>query len=382
MATRSDLHPHQASVPDLRHPTLSVSVIPPIPAFEKNALFEGRRQDRGSQSPNTHWMDCFSAVYSKGRELNMLFGTADVMPKEDADVLIYMAQPNSPTDAVAHKLKHPQQKSILVMWETSLGARYASNPKNHLGYDAIFTYINRLVDQKRYFFLPPRAYYRHRITAGLPFEQRRLGCLVGTNRKMRYRSGLFVMKKGWKFSFRDWIDYVFCPGELITFRSKVAKVCARHSASVFDIFGEGWEMLPETRHICLGIPRESTLNYVGRYRYYFALENHSSGCSLVSERVWDALWGDAVPVYLGHTGLDQFVPRECYIDARQFEGPNEMLDWLCRAPESIWTKYREAGREFIQSAAVERFLPAAFAEEFVRRVVSIAGECTRGLGIE
>ena len=317
-------------------------------------------------------MDCFAEVYKKGRESNVLFGTADVMPKEDADVVIYMAQPNSPKDVVTQKLKHPSQKAILVISETSLGARYASNPRNHTGYDAIFTYIETLVDDNRYFFLGPRAFYRHRITNGLPFEQRRLGCLVGTNRKMSYRTGIFTMRKGWKFSLRDWIDYVFCPGELISYRSQLGKACANYEECSFDIFGEGWELLPETRHICRGIPEGSTLSYVGKYRYYFALENHTSACGLISERVWDALWGDSVPVYLGHTGIDRFIPAECYVDARQFKDPKQMLDCLRRTPEGTWTKYRTAGRQFIQSVAVEKYLPEPFAEEFVRRVVEIA----------
>jgi Glycosyltransferase family 10 (fucosyltransferase) C-term len=95
---------------------------------------------------------------------------------------------------------------------------------------------------------------------------------------------------------------------LIRFRSEFGKICANYEAAPVDIFGEGWEMLPETHAICLGIAKESTLRYVGKYRYYFAFENQTSDCALISERVWDALWGDTVPVYLGHTGLDQFVP--------------------------------------------------------------------------
>jgi hypothetical protein len=318
-------------------------------------------------------MDCFAAVYKRGRELNIDFGTDDVISTKDADVLIYMAQPNSPNDVIAQKLKYPNQKAILVMLETSLGARYTSNPNNHLGYDAIITYINALVDEKRYFFLPPRAFNRDRITSGLPFDQRRLACLVGTNRQMRYRSGLFAIRKGWKFSLRDWIDYVLCPGELISFRSKVGKMCAAYESSTFDIFGEGWDLLPETRYACRGIPKESTLAYVGKYRYYFALENHTSSCGLISERIWDALWGDTVPVYLGHTGLGEFVPRECYVDARQFKDVKEMFDWLCRAPERTWANYRAAGRDFIRSEAVDKFLPDAFAEKFVGVVTAIAG---------
>jgi hypothetical protein len=129
------------------------------------------------------------------------------------------------------------------------------------------------------------------ITTGSAFEERRLGCRVGTNRRMRYRTGVFVMRTRRKFSLTDWIDYVFCPGELISYRSQLGKACAMYESCGFDIFGQGWELLPETRGVYLGIPTESTLSYVGKYRYHFAFENHSSDCSLISERVWDALRG-------------------------------------------------------------------------------------------
>jgi hypothetical protein len=322
-------------------------------------------------------MDCFAAIYKRGRELNICFGTDDVISRSEADVLIYMAQPNSPRDVIAHKLKHPNQKVILVMWETSLGARYTANPQNHQGYNAIFTYVDRLIDGKRYFFFPPRAFYRDRITTGLPFEQRRVGCLVGTNRKFRYRSGLVTIKKGWRFSAKDWIDYVFCPGELIRFRSRFGRLCASYEGALFDVFGEGWEMFPETRRECRGIPSMSTLAYLGNYRYYFAFENHTSRCGLISERIWDALWGDTVPVYLGNTELHRFIPQECFIDATKFDSPREMLDWLCQIPMEVWLRYRDAGREFIYSEAVDKYLPDAFAEQFVNRLVAIAGRVAK-----
>jgi hypothetical protein len=196
---------------------------------------------------------------------------------------------------------------------------------------------------------------------------------------MRYRrSGLFAMRSGWKFSFRDWIDYVFCPGQLISYRSRVGSACAQYEPGTFDIYGEGWEMLPETRPIFRGVPTESALNYIGNYRYYFAFENHTSDCGLISERIWDALWGDAVPVYLGHNGLHRFVPRECFIDAGQFETPKKMLDWLCHLSKDAWSKYREAGREFIRSERIEKFLPEAFAEEFLRPIMEMAEAADQG----
>jgi hypothetical protein len=114
------------------------------------------------------------------------------------------------------------------------------------------------------------------------------------------------------------------------------------------------------------------LEYLGNYRYYFAFENHASSSGLISERIWDALWGDSVPVYLGNSELDRYISRECYIDATKFSSPKEMLDWLCQLPREVWSNYREAGREFIHGDEVDKFLPDAFARQFVDQVAAIA----------
>lgn len=350
---------------------IRVSVIPPTRALNQNALFESRRLDSGAHSPNTHWLDCFAAVRDRGKNLNVLFDTADVVSLEDTHVLVYMVQPDSPRDVLQNKGKHPHLRNVLLMAETSLGCRWVANPENHKIYDAVFTYIETLVDDKRYFFLPPRAYFQDRIKSGLPFANRKMGCLVGTNRRMTYRTGLMTMRKGWKFSLRDWIDYVFCPGELISFRSAVGRTCAKYREKGFDLFGEGWELLPETRVACKGVPQTSALDYIGRYRYYFALENHSGPYSLISERIWDALWGDAVPVYRGNTRLSDFIPPECYIDAARFRSTQELFEHLCALSEHDWRQYRSAGRDFIHSERIAKFLPGAFADRFLGSIMTI-----------
>lgn len=356
-----------------------VSVIPPTSAFNGNALFESRRVDKGAHSPNAHWMDCYASVYKRALAQNIVLGTYDVLPIADADIVLYMALPQSSHEVTEQKRKYPGLKAIFAYIETSLGSRYVFNAQNHRGFDAVLSYNDRIVDNLTYFPMRPHAYFRDRIRTGLPFEQRRVGCLVGTNRKLRYRSGLFTMRSGWKFSFRDWIDYAFCPGQLISYRSHVGSACTQYEAGTFDIFGEGWEMLPQTRHIFRGVPTESTLNYVGNYRYYFAFENHTGEGTLISERIWDALWGDAVPVYRGNNNLHRYVPRECFIDAAQFEDPTEMLNWLCNLSKDAWSKYREAGRDFIRSEAIERFLPDAFAEDFLRPITAIAEATNQGV---
>jgi len=336
----------------------SVSFVPPSSEFLKNALFEGRREGSGAHSPNAHWLDCYVALREKAKAHNIIMNTADLIPPEQADIVVYMLQP-TPKEIIEFKRQNPRKKALVILLETSLGAAYAFDPRNHESFDAVLTYKLRLVDHKKYFPMRPRAYERSRIRVGKPFAERRVGCLVGVNRKFRYRSGIMVGRAGWHFSLSHRLDYVFCPGELLTYRSRVGRLCTQYSPGIFDIYGEGWEIYPETRNRCLGIPKVSTIEYIGGYRYYFAFENHRDEESLISERIWDSLWGDAVPVYYGNPNLSKYVPKECFIDATDFASPSEMLAWLTQASEREWSKYHDAGRAFLYSRAIEPCLPEA-----------------------
>lgn len=349
-----------------------VSVIPPWRGLERNGLFEGRLAPGSAHSPNGHWLDGFVEMSRRAADWGLSVHTADLLPPADADVVVYLSHPDSPHDVARLKQRHPGLKAVLVTFETSLGARYTFNPANHRPYDAIITYKRALIDHRRYFPLPPRGYYRERLRTGLPFAERRVACLVGTNRPFRYRSGLFTVIKGWRFSPRDWFDYVVCPGELISYRTEVGRECAVSEPGLFDVYGEGWESVPEVARVCKGIPADSTLEYVGRYRYYLALENHSDQDSLISERVWDALWGDAVPVYYGSRRLDEFVPRDCFVDASAFPGPRALLTWLRDVPDQVWQRHRDAGRAFVRGSGVEAYLPDRFARQFLDVIRQVA----------
>jgi hypothetical protein len=317
-------------------------------------------------------MDCYVSLRQKAAKRNMVMETSDILPPGQADIVVFMDHP-SPKHLQACKRANPNTKILLVLLETSLGAAYTFNPKNHEDADAVLTYKRSLVDYKKYFPMRPRAYDPSRIRSGKEFAKRKVACLVGTNRQYRFRSGLFLKRYGWQISIWDRIDYMLCPGELMTYRAKVARLCASYPPDLFDIYGAGWELYPETRDRCLGVPRISSLEYLGNYRYYFAFENHRGEESLISERIWDSLWGDSVPVYYGNARVSEIIPKDCFIDASIFSSPAELLNYLIRSPESEWKRLHEAGREFLNSDTVGPFLPEACAEEMMRPFIALTG---------
>lgn len=64
--------------------------------------------------------------------------------------------------------------------------------------------------------------------------------------------------------------------------------------------------------------RQSKLDTIGSYLFYFAFEN-SSSIDYVSEKMYDGLIAGTVPVYLGAPNIDQYLPGEnCIIKAEDF----------------------------------------------------------------
>ena len=69
-----------------------------------------------------------------------------------------------------------------------------------------------------------------------------------------------------------------------------------------------------------------------------------------------------MPVYLGEERISEFVPREAFVDARNFRTRRELLAYLRSCPEPEWEEMRQAGQKFLHSAAFRPFTDDAFAE--------------------
>ncbi len=67
---------------------------------------------------------------------------------------------------------------------------------------------------------------------------------------------------------------------------------------------------------------------LARYKFALAFENVVER-DYVSEKFYDPLLAGTVPVYLGAPNVDELAPGDrCYIDARDFDGPDALADYL------------------------------------------------------
>jgi hypothetical protein len=104
-----------------------------------------------------------------------------------------------------------------------------------------------------------------------------------------------------------------------------------------------------------------------------AYENFRGRRGYISEKIFDALQAGSVPVYLGEERIEEFVPRESFVDARNFRTHRELLAYLQSCPEPEWVEMRESGQNFLRSAAFRSFTDEAFADcmtDVLRKVLT------------
>jgi hypothetical protein len=159
-------------------------------------------------------------------------------------------------------------------------------------------------------------------------------------------------------------------GDLYGKRRAIAREAEKSMPGFLDLFGPGWNaeqiswcpLYPNRPYRCWrGNPKASKHELSAEYRFVMAYENFRGRRGYISEKIFDALQAGSVPVYLGDERITEIVPKEAFVDARNFRIPGELLSYLQSCPEKEWQEMREAGQEFLRSAAFQSFADEAFA---------------------
>lgn len=351
----------------MREP-MNVSIVPNSPGSLKNRLFAAESLS-GPHAGNGHWIQPMAVFRAEALKEGIILNTFDVLPPAEADVIILMELPVSPRAIRELRRSAPKAKLIFMPIETPLGRKYIFNKANHLEFDAVLTYNPALVDGIKYFQfrlpIPDTSF----IVSGSNFSQRKTACMVSTNSRLPFRTGLNILRAGWRFSLSDWLDYVFYPGDLVGAKRSLARAFAEQGGTALDIYGDGWEKpaFPAAKGRFLG----SKLELLGEYRFNICYENCLNDCGYISEKIFDALYADTVPVYLGNRAVLKDIPAGCFVDGRKFKNDAELVRFVLGCPEAEWERFRKAGHEFLHSRGIEKFLPKAFAKDLLRAIRAV-----------
>lgn len=333
----------------------------------------------------TSWQGLYRGAFSAWKEKAMALGiqidTWDQAPLETCDLLWHLDLPASKKEfeQICSRLR-PGTPIILQVFESPAIAPFALVAANQKEVSAVVTY--EFPDS-----LPATLkHYHYRLPVPIrwpdrnpPFAERK-GLLMHYSNRV---NGFWAIRQaglaGLPFFGRMLAGWE-CPlslmtelsrGDLYGKRRAIAREAERSMPGFLDLFGPGWNaeqiswcpLYPNRPYRCWrGNAKASKQELSAEYRFVVAYENFRGRRGYISEKIFDALQAGSVPVYLGDERIVEIVPKEAFVDARDFRKSRELLAYLRSCPDSEWREMRQAGQQFLGSPAFRSFTDEAFAE--------------------
>jgi hypothetical protein len=168
------------------------------------------------------------------------------------------------------------------------------------------------------------------------------------------------------------------------YSERIRAVVALHRLGNVDLYGYGWDI--SLYQILRNMPYSQSFPYMywknrkalraiykgavkskyealSRYRFALCFENMAMP-GYITEKISDCLFVGTIPIYLGAPDVENYIPKSCFIDMRDFDNYAELHSYLSSLSDEDISSFREAAREYLSSEQYQPFTKERFVEQF------------------
>ncbi|WP_318466391.1 glycosyltransferase family 10 domain-containing protein [Photobacterium leiognathi] len=259
------------------------------------------------------------------------------------------------------------KKNYLFLFESDVIAPNGWKLDVQKKFDKIFTWKDSLVDNKKFF----KINYTHLFPSEaelvekyIPFYEKKLCTLISGNKIASH------------------------PNELYSKRVDIIKWFEKNHLSEFEFYGVGWDRpISKNKYINYIFSKKTILNrffynfesYKGsvesksetlkKYKFTICFENAQMIEGYITEKIFDCFFAGSVPIYWGAPNISTHIPKECYIDFRDFNNYSELYDFIKNIDESTYNIYIESAREFLLSSKSNQFKAKALSDTIIKHII-------------
>ena len=106
-----------------------------------------------------------------------------------------------------------------------------------------------------------------------------------------------------------------------------------------------------------GIHKIRTLD---QYRFGICFENTHTTRGYITEKIFNYFAAGTIPIYWGPENILDYIPKDCFIDYRDFSSNEEMYQVIKSMDEKTYYGYVERIAAFLESDAAKCFSPDFF----------------------
>ena len=229
--------------------------------------------------------------------------------------------------------KYPNAKRILIPWEPEIVSKGHSikNLKSLAKcFDYILTWNDDVVDNEKFFkinYSHSLVLYNSELPNSKEFDNRNLLVQVSSNLNSNH------------------------PKELYSLRKKLNHLAYERFENNYSFYGMRWKTKMESFK---GVA-QNKLKTISQFRFSFCLENMKDVNGYISEKIFDCFVAGVVPIYFGASNIENYIPKQCFIDYRNFKNSNDLFDFISLMEYEEWIAYLNNSREYLLSDKAYQF---------------------------
>jgi alpha(1,3/1,4) fucosyltransferase len=238
--------------------------------------------------------------------------------------------------------QYPSEKCVLFLWEPPSTKPYNYETKYHNHFSKVFTLIDSLVDNIKYFkFFEPQPDLVFKKNLPL-FNERKFVVMLGSYRSSKH------------------------PKELYSERIKLAEFF-ENKKEQFELYGLHW---PKHFKNYKGFT-ESKIECYKDFKFTFCYENMQEIEGYITgQKIFYPMLCGCIPIYWGASNVEKYIPTNCFIDRRKFKTNEEMYNFLKNIQEDEYNTYVENIRNFLTSKEASLFSSDFFVSNFIKGVLN------------
>lgn len=299
--------------------------------YLENAIFDSTKRD--------DWNIICIKLKQFLNKKNVDINTYDVSSKETPFKYVYFDLPylwDLGSLPVWKMIFSHKEKNILLCNETPIVIPYDYWKILHIFFKKVYTWNDDLVDNKKYFkiYLPQDSLGLNTILK--KFQNKKFLTLINAN-----KSALFPFKVLSPFG-----------KELYSERIKAIEFFEKNIPDKFFLYGRGWDRPKKynfTENI-FGFKKYSTykgeikiggkVELLSNFKYCICFENITNVNGFITEKIFDCFKAKCIPIYWGATNIEKYIPKNCFIDFRDFGYDYEkLLIFLNEIDENRYNEY-------------------------------------------
>jgi alpha(1,3/1,4) fucosyltransferase len=128
---------------------------------------------------------------------------------------------------------------------------------------------------------------------------------------------------------------------------------------VFDLYGQAPPQYREHPMNKGRIPGyysgSEKLSVLKNYRFCVCFENTHTTPGYITEKIFDTFAGGCVPIYWGPENVEKYIPKECFIDYRDFNTNEELYQYITTMTKERYEEYLDNIARYLTSEAASLF---------------------------